>query len=257
MLTATNYPSAVFVEKSGIEICLVGDSLAMEMLHHCKAVARGAKSPFLVADMPFGSYEMGSVDAVKNAIRFIKEANMEAVKLEGGIEIAETIQKITSVGIPVMGHVGLTPQRRTSLGGFRVQGNTAKKALKLLEDAKALQEAGCFAIVLEAIPEMVAAYTTKNLKIPTIGIGAGVHTSGQVLVQQDMLGIFDRFVPRFCKQYASLDNTIVEALRSYRDEVKTGVFPTKSHCYPMAEIELEKFIEGKELSTPIVNNRQH
>ncbi|RIA85273.1 3-methyl-2-oxobutanoate hydroxymethyltransferase [Glomus cerebriforme] len=257
VLTAHDYPTGLFVEKAGIEVCLVGDSLGMvalgyqntspitmeEMLHHCRAVTRGAKSPFLIGDMPFGSYETSSTDALKNAIRFIKEGNMEGVKLEGGSEMFETIQKITRVGIPVMGHVGLTPQRQYSLGGYRIQGKTADSAKKLIKDAKALQEAGCFAIVLEAVSEPIATYTTKMLHIPTIGIGAGAGTDGQVLVQQDMLGIFDRFMPRFCKQYANLDKIVTDAIKTYREEVKSGIFPAKEHSYPMEKGEYEKFLQ--------------
>ncbi|CAB4378165.1 ketopantoate hydroxymethyltransferase [Rhizophagus irregularis] len=257
VLTAHDYPTGLFVEKAGIEICLVGDSLGMvalgyqntspitmeEMLHHCRAVTRGAKSSFLVGDMPFGSYETSPTNALKNAIRFVKEGNMEGVKLEGGSEMLETIQKITRIGIPVMGHIGLTPQRQSSLGGYKLQGNTADKAKKLIEDAKSLQEAGCFAIVLEAIPEPIATCVTKILRIPTIGIGAGAGTNGQVLVQQDMLGIFDRFMPRFCKHYAKLDKIVTDAIKTYREEVKTGVFPAKEHSYPMEKEEYEKFIQ--------------
>ncbi|CAG8563972.1 15148_t:CDS:2, partial [Acaulospora morrowiae] len=226
VMTAHDYPSGLFVEKAGIEICLVGDSLSMvalgyqttnpitmeEMLHHCKAVARGAKTPFLVCDMPFGSYETSPTDALKNAIRLVKEGSMEGVKIEGGVEMAETIKKITDTGISVLGHIGLMPQRQSSLGGYRVQGKTAEKAFKILEDAFALQESGCFAIVLEAIPEPVGTIITKKLRIPTIGIGAGNGTSGQVLVQQDVLGVYDQFVPKFCKQYVDLDKIIVKAL---------------------------------------------
>ncbi|KAI8147382.1 3-methyl-2-oxobutanoate hydroxymethyltransferase [Fennellomyces sp. T-0311] len=210
MMTAQDYPSGMMVERSGIDVCLVGDSLAMvalgydsttsltveEMLHHCRAVARGSKTPFLVADLPFGSYEASPVDAVKVAQRFIKEGNVEAVKLEGGAEMSEHIKRITSVGIPVMGHIGLTPQRQSALGGFRVQGKTSKQAQKLLEDALALQKAGVFSMVLEAMPAEIAAYITDQLRVPTIGIGAGVGCSGQVLVMNDIMGLFDRFVPK-------------------------------------------------------------
>lgn len=166
------------------------------MLHHCRAVARGAKKPFLVGDMPFGSYQASTEKAVENATRFIKEGNMEAVKLEGGIEMAEVTRRIVRAGIPVLGHIGLTPQSATALGGFRVQGKTAEAAAQLLEDAQALEAAGCFAIVIEAVPDRVAEFITQNISIPTIGIGAGPNTSGQVLVYLDMLGIFDRFVPK-------------------------------------------------------------
>ncbi|RIB21524.1 ketopantoate hydroxymethyltransferase [Gigaspora rosea] len=257
VLTAHDYPSGLFVEKTGLEICLVGDSLGMvalgrksvnqttieEMLHHCRAVSRGAKTPFLVGDMPFGSYETSSKDALRNAIRYIKEGNMEAIKLEGGSEMARTIHQITSIGIPVLGHIGLTPQRQSSLGGFRVQGKTAKQAIKLLDDAKALQRSGCFAIVLEAIPGPVAAYITEQLQIPTIGIGAGSGTSGQVLVQQDMLGIYDKFVPKFCKQYAKLDQLIIKAIGAYRDEVKSRAFPAEEHSYAINDDELKTFLD--------------
>ncbi|KAI9263366.1 3-methyl-2-oxobutanoate hydroxymethyltransferase [Phascolomyces articulosus] len=210
VMTAQDYPSGMMVDRSGIDMCLVGDSLAMvalgyesttsltvdEMLHHCRAVARGSKNPFLIGDLPFGSFEASPVDAVKVAQRFIKEGNVEAVKLEGGAEMAEHIKAITRVGVPVMGHIGLTPQRSSALGGFRVQGKTAKQAQRLLEDALAIQEAGVFAMVLEAMPAEIAGYITQQLKVPTIGIGAGVNCSGQVLVMNDIMGLFDRFVPK-------------------------------------------------------------
>jgi 3-methyl-2-oxobutanoate hydroxymethyltransferase len=211
MITAHDFPSAIFVERSGADIALVGDSLAMvalgydstvpvtvdEMLHHCRAVARGAHIPFLVGDLPFGSYESNSDLAVRTATRFIKEGNMEAVKIEGGLEMAKIARAIVHSGIPVVGHVGLTPQRLNMLGGFRVQGKTAEKAKILVQDALELQAAGCSLIVLEAVPAPVAKHITEILHIPTIGIGAGAECSGQVLVQQDMLGIFDRFVPKY------------------------------------------------------------
>lgn len=166
------------------------------MLHHCRAVARGCKSPFIVGDLPYGSYETSPEDAVRAALRFMKEGNCEAVKLEGGVEMQETIERITRVGIPVLAHVGLTPQRQSALGGFRVQGKTAKSASAVLKDALSVQEAGAFGVVLEAMPAEIGQYITEQLKIPTIGIGAGVHCSGQVLVQNDALGLFDRFVPK-------------------------------------------------------------
>ncbi|KAI7848196.1 3-methyl-2-oxobutanoate hydroxymethyltransferase [Circinella umbellata] len=210
VMTAQDYPSGMLVDRSGIDMCLVGDSLAMvslgyesttsltvdEMLHHCRAVARGSKNPFLVGDLPFGSFEASPIDAVRVAQRFIKEGNVEAVKLEGGLEMAEHIKAITRVGVPVMGHIGLTPQRSSALGGFRVQGKTCKQAQRLLADALALQEAGVFAMVLEAMPAEIAGYITSKLKVPTIGIGAGVNCSGQVLVMNDIMGLFDRFVPK-------------------------------------------------------------
>ncbi|KAK9728980.1 cell wall biogenesis and architecture protein, variant 2 [Basidiobolus ranarum] len=212
------------------------------MLHHSRAVARGAKSTFRVADLPFGSYEVSPEIAVQNALRFIKEGNAEAVKLEGGIEMKETIKRITSVGIPVLGHIGLTPQRHNALGGFRVQGKTMEQALALLDDALAVQEAGCFAVVLEAIPEPVATYITKQLSIPTIGIGCGNGCSGQVLVLNDMIGVFDRFTPRFCKRYLNLDKSITDAIVEFREEVRSREFPSQEHCYPMKKDEQEKFL---------------
>jgi len=255
MMTAQDYPSGLMVDRAGIDTCLVGDSLAMvalgldttnpvtvdEMLHHCRAVSRGCRAPFLIGDLPFGSYESTPEDAVKVALRFIKEGNVEAVKLEGGQEMADTIRRITTVGIPVLAHVGLTPQRQASLGGFRVQAKTAKQARSLLEDALAVQKAGAFAVVLEAVPEEVATYVTQQLTIPTIGIGAGKGCSGQVLVQNDALGMFDRFIPKFTKQYANIGQIIVEGLKKYHEEVKSGAFPAKENTYPINEAELERF----------------
>ncbi|ORZ35353.1 3-methyl-2-oxobutanoate hydroxymethyltransferase [Catenaria anguillulae PL171] len=256
MITAHDYPSAMFVDRAGADTLLVGDSLAMvalglpstvsvtmdEMLHHCRAVARGAKHPFLVADMPFGSYEADPKLAVANAARFIKEANMEAVKLEGGMDMADTVRSIVKAGIPVLGHIGLTPQRLAMLGGFRCKASLQARCAKLLvDDALALQDAGCFAVVLEAVPAPVATAITERLSIPTIGIGAGAGCSGQVLVQQDMLGIFDRFVPKFCKQYANVSQVSLAALREYCQEVKSGAFPATEHTYPMPADEEAKF----------------
>lgn len=255
MMTAQDYPSGLMVDQSGIDVCLVGDSLAMvalgydstnpltveDMLHHCRAVARGSKAPFLVADLPYGSYEASPEDAVKTSLRFIKEGNAEAVKLEGGVEMAETVHRITRVGIPVLAHIGLTPQRQSALGGFRVQGKTAKQARALLEDAFAIQDAGAFGVVLEAMPAEVAGYITEQLKIPTIGIGAGVHCSGQVLVQNDALGLFDRFVPKFTKQYCNLNQIMTNALREYHEEVKARKFPAPQNTYPIDPLQLEKF----------------
>ncbi|KAI9337546.1 ketopantoate hydroxymethyltransferase [Obelidium mucronatum] len=258
VMTAHDYPSGVFCEKGEMDICLVGDSLAMvalgydsttritldEMLHHCRAVARGSKTPFLIGDMPFGTYEKSPEHALDNAIRMIREGHMEAVKLEGGIEMAETCRRIVNVGIPVLGHIGLTPQRATSLGGFRAQGTSLIKAQNLLKDAKALEEAGCFSIVLESVPSPVAEFITGQLNIPTIGIGAGPHCSGQVLVQMDMIGIYDKFTPKFCKLYERLDPLIVNALTKYGEEVRNRSFPDiKSHTYSMEKGEEDKFLK--------------
>ncbi|ORX57396.1 hypothetical protein DM01DRAFT_1334021 [Hesseltinella vesiculosa] len=258
MMTAQDYPSGLMVDRSGVDMCLVGDSLAMvtlgydstnpltvdEMLHHCRAVARGCKSSFLVVDLPYGSYESGPEDAVRTSLRFMKEGHCEAVKLEGGKEMAETIRRITSVGIPVVAHIGLTPQRQSALGGFRVQGKTSKQAQLLIEDAMAVQDAGAFMMVLEAMPEEVAQVITKQLSIPTIGIGAGVHCSGQVLVYNDAMGIFDRFVPKFTKQYANLNEIMTNALKEFHLDVKSKQFPAKQHTYPIDPAQLAKFYQA-------------
>ncbi|KAI8853410.1 ketopantoate hydroxymethyltransferase [Chytridium lagenaria] len=249
MMTAYDYPSGVFVDKGGIDVCLVGDSLAMvalgydstnritldEMIHHSKAVARGSKIPFIVGDLPFGTYECSAEQALQSSVRFVREGMVEAVKLEGGVEMASTIDRITKVGIPVLGHIGLTPQRSSSLGGFRVQGKSVEKAKKLLDDARALQEAGCFAIV--------CLIHHAKITVPTIGIGAGNGCSGQVLVQLDMLGMFDKFLPKFCKLYANLDPVIVAAMEKYGEEVRSRAFPAAEHTYKMEAGELEKFEE--------------
>ncbi|OAD77742.1 hypothetical protein PHYBLDRAFT_176984 [Phycomyces blakesleeanus NRRL 1555(-)] len=260
MMTAQDYPSGLMVDRAGIDMCLVGDSLAMvalgydstnpltmdEMIHHCRAVARGNKTAFLVVDLPYGSYEASPEDAVRVSLRCLKEANAEAVKLEGGKEMAETIRRITRVGVPVLAHIGLTPQRQSALGGFRVQGKTAKQAQELLDDALAVQEAGAFGMVLEAIPSEIAGYITQRLKIPTIGIGAGVDCSGQVLVMNDALGLFDRFVPKFTKQYANLNQIMTNALSQYHAEVKTRAFPAPANTYPIDPVQLEKFWKSQE-----------
>jgi len=245
MLTAYDYPSATLVDEAGLDIILVGDSVAMtvlgypdtvsitvdEMVHHCKAVARGAKRAFLIGDMPFLSYQIDAKEAIRNAGRFIKEARMDAVKLEGGREVIESVRAIIDAGIPVMGHLGLTPQTATKLGGYKVQGKTEKSAKRMLEDAVALQQAGCFALVLEAVPSKLAESITAEINIPTIGIGAGPACDGQVLVFHDILGLFDQFTPRFVKQYANLREPILNAIRTYRQEVESGVFPTDSHSF--------------------------
>jgi 3-methyl-2-oxobutanoate hydroxymethyltransferase len=247
MLTAYDFPSAQLVDAAGIDMILVGDSLGMvvlgydstvpvtmdEMLHHCRAVARGANRAFLVGDMPFMSYQADVVEAVRNAGRLLKEGGMDCVKLEGGVEMAKTIAAIVSAGIPVQGHIGLTPQSTSKLGGYRVQGKTAAAVSRLVDDALALQDAGCFSIVLEAIPEVAANLVTEKLDIPTIGIGAGAGCDGQVLVFHDLLGIYNMRLPRFVKQYARLRGTIIEAFQAYNEEVKSRTFPAREHTYPM------------------------
>lgn len=260
MLTAYDYPGATLVDEAGVDITLVGDSLAMtvlghpntvsvtmdEMLHHCRAVARGTKRAFLVGDMPFLSYQIEPAEAVRNAGRFIKEADMDAVKLEGGSEVIDSVHAILNAGIPVMGHLGLTPQSATKLGGYKVQGKTRQQAERLFEDAALLQEVGCFAIVLEMVAAEVAEVITKRLSIPTIGIGSGAGCSGQVLVYHDILGLYDEFTPKFVKRYASLRDPILKALRTFCKEVEAGKFPTGSHSFQSDNGELKSFLEKVE-----------
>jgi 3-methyl-2-oxobutanoate hydroxymethyltransferase len=247
VMTAYDYPTALLVDRAGVDVVLVGDSLAMvalghtsttsltmnEMVHHCRAVARGSTRALRVGDMPFGSYQVSADDAVRNAVRLVAEGGMEAVKLEGGADVAETARRIVRAGIPVMGHVGLTPQSQSALGGYRVQARTAAEAAHLLRDVQALEDAGCFSVVLECVPARVAQVVTERVGVLTIGIGAGVHTGGQVLVLNDMLGLFDRFVPRFCKQYAQLGHAVGAALAHYNADVHARAFPAPEHSYPM------------------------
>jgi 3-methyl-2-oxobutanoate hydroxymethyltransferase len=260
MLTAYDYPTARAVDEAGIDAILVGDSLAMvvlghpntlavtmeEMLHHARAVSRGARRPLLIGDMPFMSYQSDAGQAIRNAGRFLQEAGMEAVKLEGGRPVAETARNIVRAGIPVMGHVGLTPQSLNTLGGWRVQGRSAPSARALLDDALALEDAGCFALVLESVPERVAAHVTERLGIPTIGIGAGAGTSGQVLVLSDLLGLYDRFTPKFAKRYAELAPAMVSAAAAYRTEVEARQFPAREHTYAIPDEEWRGFLAATE-----------
>jgi 3-methyl-2-oxobutanoate hydroxymethyltransferase len=213
-----------------------------EMLHHARAVSRGARAPLLVGDLPFMSYQVSLEDAIRNAGRFLQEAGMDAVKLEGGRPVADTVRGIVGAGIPVMGHLGLTPQSVKELGGFKVQGRTGAAAKVLLEDALALEDAGCFAVVIEAVPERLAAFITERVRIPTIGIGAGAGTSGQVLVTHDLLGFDAGFTPKFAKRYAELHADVARALASYRDEVKARVFPAREHTYAMPDDEWQAFL---------------
>jgi 3-methyl-2-oxobutanoate hydroxymethyltransferase len=258
MLTAYDYGTALAVDRTGIDSILVGDSLGMvvlgyentlpvtmdEMIHHCKAVARGAKYALLIGDMPFMSYQASVEDAVRNAGRFLKEAGMDAVKLEGGRERKEAIERIVGAGIPVMGHIGLTPQSVHQLGGFRAQGKSAEAGARLLEDALILQEAGCFSIVLETIPAQLAKLVSEKLDIPTIGIGAGVDCDGQVLVTHDLLGLFDRFTPKFVKTYVHLHQEMVEAISTYKSEVEGKEFPSDEHSFDMAEEDLDALMKA-------------
>ena len=256
MLTAYDYATALAIDRAGIDSILVGDSLGMvvlgyentlpvtmeDMLHHCKAVARGAKSALLVGDMPFMSYQVSVEQAVRNAGRFLQEAGMDAVKLEGGRERADAIRVITHAGIPVMGHLGLTPQSVHQLGGFRGQAKDATAAKHLLEDALILQDAGCFSIVLESIPARLAELVSKQLEIPTIGIGAGVGCDGQVLVTHDLLGLFDRFTPSFVKKYANLHEVMFDAITAYKEDVDHQLFPAPEHMTDMKDDAWEAFI---------------
>jgi 3-methyl-2-oxobutanoate hydroxymethyltransferase len=211
-----------------------------EMIHHTKAVCRGAQYALVVGDMPFMSYNTSEREAIINAGRFIKEAGADTVKLEGGASVCAVVEAIVKAGIPVMGHIGLTPQTISQLGGFRVQAKTAEAAKRIIDDAKALEEAGAFSIVLEAIPAEVARRVTERVTVPTIGIGAGVDCDGQVLVSQDLVGLFDRFVPKFVKQYARVGDIMLDAFKQFKDEVGKGEFPGEEHTYGIDSEELEK-----------------
>jgi 3-methyl-2-oxobutanoate hydroxymethyltransferase len=258
MITAYDAPSARIADASGVDLILVGDSAAMVVLGHdstvpatmdemlmlTRAVTRGAHRPLVIADLPFGSYHVSVEQALESAIRFVKEAQADAVKLEGAGPMLARVRALTDAGIPVMGHLGLTPQTATMLGGFKAQGRTATKAVQLYEDALALQAAGCFSIVLEAVPSPVAARITEALDIPTIGIGAGPDCDGQVLVWHDLLGLYEGHAPRFVKQYADLAPTIGAAVEQYATEVRDGTFPEEKHTYSMTEEELALFEES-------------
>ena len=256
VVTAYDAPGARFAEDAGIDIVLVGDTAAMvvlghegttvpvtvdEMLFLTRTVARQARRPLVVGDMPFGSYQVSDEDAVRNAIRFVKEGGADIVKLEGAGPMTSRARAIVESGIPVMGHIGLTPQSATMLGGFKTQGRTADAARRLVVDAHALEDAGCCTLVLEAVPSPVAARITSEVSIPTIGIGAGLDCDGQVLVYHDLLGLTEGHLPRFVKRYANLSREIRDALEAYAAEVRTGVFPGEEHAYAMPEEELAAF----------------
>ena len=254
MLTAYDYSTAKLEDESGINGILVGDSLGNvvlgyedtvsvtmeDMIHHGAAVARGAKNALVVVDMPFMSYEVTVEEAVRNAGRLMKEGRAGAVKLEGGVRVAEQIRAIVKAGIPVMGHIGLTPQSINVFGGFKVQGKSEEAARALLADAKAVEEAGAFAVVIEAVPAALAQMITDAVSIPTIGIGAGAGCDGQILVYQDMLGMFSDFTPKFVKRYASVGEVMREAFANYAAEVASGAFPTEEHTYKIKDDVLEK-----------------
>ena len=260
MLTAYDYPTALAMDQAGVDAILVGDSLAMvvlgyentlpvtmeEMLHHSRAVARGAKSALLIGDMPFMSYQVSVEEATRNAGRFLQQGGMDAVKLEGGRERAEAVRLITSAGIPVMGHIGLTPQSVNQLGGFRAQGKTAFAARRLVEDALILEEAGAFSLVLESVPARLAELISKKISIPTIGIGAGAGCDGQVLVTHDLLGLFDRFTPKFVKKYADFHHEMQRAFTDYIEDVETKRFPAQEHTVEMEDQEWDALLNDIE-----------
>ena len=256
-VTAYDYPWARLADQAGMDIVLVGDSLGMvvlgytdtvsvtmeEMIHHTKAVVRGVEHALVVTDMPFGSCSSSIPAAIDNAVRILKEGRADAVKVEGGVAMAKTVAAMVAAGIPVQGHIGLTPQTATSRGGFKVQGKSAQAAHQLIDDALALEAAGCFSIVLEAIPAPLAEHITGRLAIPTIGIGAGPDCDGQVLVIHDLVGLYDRFTPKFVKQYARINEPVGEALRQYREEVQNRTFPTAAHSFTMKAEEMDRLLK--------------
>lgn len=245
MLTAYDYPFAIIADEAGLDAILVGDSLAMvvqgldntlavtmdEMIYHTKMVARAVKNAMVIGDMPFMSYQVGIEDAVRNAGRFLKEGGAAAVKIEGGSEIIAQIKAMTRADIPVMAHIGLTPQAIHRMGGFKVQGRTENSAQKLIAEAQMVEDAGAFALILEAVPTGLAKQITEKISIPTIGIGAGIHCNGQIMVMHDALGLFERFVPKFAKRYANLKNDALRAITDFKDEVENGTFPSEEHSF--------------------------
>jgi 3-methyl-2-oxobutanoate hydroxymethyltransferase len=256
-VTAVDFPTAQLVDRAGIDCILIGDSLGMtalgypstvpvtmdEMIHHAKAISRAVKRAILVGDLPLGAYHASTADAVNSAMRMVKEGGADVVKIEGGEEFAATAAAVVKAGIPVMAHIGLTPQLMSKLGGFRVQGRNATAGVQLLKDALALEKAGCFAIVLEAIPDRVAQIITERLTIPTIGIGAGPHCDGQNLVLHDMVGLFDRFTPKFVKRYANCWEIIGKALADFQEDVNKGRFPRTEHSFTMKDDEYKTLLD--------------
>jgi 3-methyl-2-oxobutanoate hydroxymethyltransferase len=256
-VTAVDFPTAQLVDRAGIDCILIGDSLGMtalgydstvpvtmdEMIHHAKAISRAAKRALLVGDLPLGAYHASREDAVHSAMRMIKEGGADVVKLEGGEDFATMAKAVVDSGVPVMAHIGLTPQLMSKLGGFKVQGKNAVAGVQLLKDALAMEQAGCFAIVLEAIPDRVAQLITERLRIPTIGIGAGPHCDGQNLVLHDMVGLFDRFSPKFVKRYANCWDLISKALVDFQEDVRNGGFPKDEHSFTMKEEEYRAMMQ--------------
>jgi 3-methyl-2-oxobutanoate hydroxymethyltransferase len=259
-ITSYDFPTAQFAEESGMDMILIGDSLGMcvygykgtvpvtmdQCIVHCEAVRRGAPDTFIVGDMPFMSYQTTDEDAVRNAGRFLKEADVDAIKLEGGTRVASRIKAIVEAGILVIGHIGLTPQSSGSLGGHKAQGRTSDDAKMVVEDALAVQEAGAQMLLIEAVPPEVAGYIAKKLTIPVYSIGAGVECDGQLLIVSDLIGQFQAFTPKFVKKYCDVASMIKKAMKEYCDEVRSGKFPKEEHCYPMKQGEKEKFF--KEIS---------
>ncbi len=261
MVTAYDYPFGLLADEAGIDIVLVGDSLGMvvmglegtvavnmeHMIHHIRAVTRGCKNPFIVGDMPFMSYNTSIREAIINAGRLLKEGGCESIKLEGGVDFAPTIEAIVKAGIPVQGHIGLTPQTAGALGGFKMQGRDAAAAKQIIDDAKALEDAGVFSMILEAVPAPLGKLVAEAVKVPVIGIGAGPDVDGQVLVTHDMIGLFDKFVPKFVKQYTNIRKVILDALNEYKQEVVDVQFPAPEHSFKMPDealAELKKLIEN-------------
>ena len=254
MCTAYDYPFGLMADEAGMDMVLVGDSLGMvvmgldstvevtmeHMIHHIKAVVRGCKGPLIVGDMPFMSYNTSVREAIQNAGRLMKEGGCEAIKLEGGVDFALTIQAIVKAGIPVQGHIGLTPQTASALGGFKMQGRDALAAKRIIEDAKALEDAGVFSMILEAVPAPLGQLVAEAVKVPVIGIGAGPEVDGQVLVTYDMIGLFEKFVPKFVKQYTQIRKTVLEALKEYKEDVVAVTFPGPEHSFKMPDEALEQ-----------------
>ena len=258
MVTAYDYPFGLMADEAGVDIVLVGDSLGMvvmgldgtvevtmeHMIHHIKAVVRGCKNALVVGDMPFMSYNTSIREAIVNAGRLMKEGGCDVVKLEGGVDFAPTVEAIVKAGIPVQGHIGLTPQTASALGGFKMQGKDAKAARRIVDDAKALEDAGVFSMILEAVPAPLGEIVAKAVNIPVIGIGAGNKVDGQVLVTHDMIGLFDKFVPKFVKQYTKIRPIIIDAMKAYKKEVLEEVFPAEEHSFNMPEETLEELKES-------------
>ena len=267
MITAYDFYSARLADHAGVDLILVGDSLGSfmlgypgtvrvtmdEMIHHCRAVTRAAPAAFVVGDLPFGSYQTSTRDAVANAVRLVKEGGCEAVKLEGGADRTEAIAAIVAAGIPVMGHVGLGPQSEHAYGGYRVQGRTAEAAARVLRDGIAVAGAGCFAIVIEAVPRKVAEEVTRRVPVATIGIGAGPGCDGQVLIYHEVIGMHTGQAPRYVKQYAAVAEQITAAVARYSGEVRNGQFPAREHCYLMEQSELERFREQAGAPAPVAD----